>query len=514
MYKKHFGLAETPFSIAPDPRYLFMSEGHREALAHLVYGVKSDGGFVLLTGEVGTGKTTVCRCLLAQLSEDTEVAFIINPKVTAVELLATICDELEIQVDHEHGSIKTLVDAINHYLLNANRDGTRVLLIIDEAQNLTPEVLEQVRLLTNLETDRRKLLQIILLGQPELNELLERPELRQLSQRITARYHIEPLNRIETRAYIKHRLRIAGHDDNPFPDALLTTIHRLSRGIPRLINVICDRCLLGAYADDKKKVSSSILNRAAKEVLPRPILIRPLTVILAAIAVAAIILFLSVSPYSPIVILLQHKTASPVTAIKPAPTNGDDPAIELCRLWDIPAPRPGATACTAATAAGLSCLTARGSIGTLVGLGRPALVRIKNANGAYRPALITGRNKNGVTIVTPAATRRMSYADLARRWDGQFTIFWQPPPGYRHPLKNGDSGPGVTWLRRILTPGRNGDFAPDLGEKIKKIQKEHMLSADGIAGPETIVVINRFRRGTGPVFTDGVFAAEMQLPQP
>jgi len=512
MYKKHFGLEETPFSIATDPRYLFMSAKHREALAHLLYGVKSDGGFVLLTGEVGTGKTTVCRCLLEQLPEETAVAFIINPKVTAVELLSTICDELEIEVKGEGNSIKTLVDAINHYLLAANSDGRKVLLIIDEAQNLTPDVLEQIRLLTNLETNRRKLLQIILLGQPELNDLLDRPELRQLSQRITARYHLEPLNRAETRSYIQHRLRVAGRSDNPFPGSLLTTIHRISRGIPRLINVICDRCLLGAYANDQKKVTSAILNRAAKEVLPRTILIRPLTLALAVIGVASVILFLSVSPYSPLAQLFSRDKVKPAAAAETrapniaATMNGADPVAELCRLWDIPAPAPGETACDAAAAAGLSCLTSRGSIGTLASLGRPALVRIKTSAGKYKTALMTGRDENGVTIIDAAAVTRLDYADLARRWDGQFTIFWQPPPGYRRPFKQGDSGPGIDWLRRVLTAetGGGNNFDQALAREVKKFQKEHMVVADGIVGPETIIVINRFKQGHGPIFEDKV----------
>jgi len=508
MYKKHFGLEETPFSIAPDPRYLYMSTGHREALAHLLYGVKSDGGFVLLTGEVGTGKTTVCRCLLEQIPEDTSVAFIINPKVTATELLASICDELEISIARDETSIKTLVDAINHYLLEANRDGRRVLLIIDEAQNLAPEVLEQVRLLTNLETNRRKLLQIILLGQPELNDLLDRPELRQLSQRITARYHLAPLNRAETRAYIKHRLRVGGDSDNPFPDLLLTTIHRVSHGIPRLVNVICDRCLLGAYANDRKKVTSAILNQAVKEVMAKKLLIRPLTLALTAIAAASLILFLIVSPFSPARILLNLTRAAPMekspislTAGADTSGNGADPTTELCRLWDIPAPSPGSGACDAAAAAGLACLSARGSIGTVSGLGRPALIMLKGSNGKYTPALITGRDKNGVIVVDTRATSLMNYADLARRWDGRFTIFWQPPTGYHGPFRADEPGPAGEWLRRMVSP--EGGGAADIEKRIKKIQKEHLLTADGIVGPETIILINRFQQGTGPVLAAG-----------
>ena len=209
MYTAYFGLYESPFSIAPDPLYLYMSEHHREALAHLQYGIKIDGGFVLLTGEVGAGKTTLCRSLLEQLPEDVDIAYILNPKVSVIELLETICDELHIERPEEV-SIKKLVDRINTRLLDANARGRKTVLIIDEAQNLSIEVLEQLRLLTNLETNRYKLLKIVLLGQPELLQILNRMEMRQLSQRITARCHLGPLDAADVGAYVRHRLEIAG----------------------------------------------------------------------------------------------------------------------------------------------------------------------------------------------------------------------------------------------------------------------------------------------------------------
>lgn len=267
MYIEHFGLKEIPFSIAPDPRYLYMSDGHREALAHLLYGMNSDGGFVLLTGEVGTGKTTVCRRLLESVPQDAEIAFILNPKLTVSELLASVCDEFGVSYPEGNASIKVFVDRISAYLLGACESGKRAVLIIEEAQNLSPEVLEQLRLLTNLETDRRKLLQIILLGQPELREILGRPELRQLSQRITARYHLGPLSKKEAGGYISHRLGIAGCRAQLFPPDVIKRIFRLSSGVPRVINVICDRALLGAFVEGKSAVDGLVLKRAAREVL-------------------------------------------------------------------------------------------------------------------------------------------------------------------------------------------------------------------------------------------------------
>ncbi len=266
MYKEYFGLKEAPFSIAPDPQFLYMSGRHREALAHLIYGMKTDSGFILLTGEVGTGKTTVCRCLLGQIPKDSEIAFILNPKLSVVELLATICDELRIDYPANNSSVKVFIDRINLYLLNAHAEGKRTVLIIDEAQNLSVDVLEQIRLLTNLETDKRKLLQVVMLGQPELNRLLERPELRQLSQRVTARYHLEPLAKDELEGYLTHRLAVAGVERPLFPQKTINKLYSLTGGVPRLINLLCDRALLGAYVKGENIVSPALLTQAAGEI--------------------------------------------------------------------------------------------------------------------------------------------------------------------------------------------------------------------------------------------------------
>ncbi|HEX7788234.1 MAG TPA: AAA family ATPase, partial [Methylomirabilota bacterium] len=240
MYTEHFGLSEPPFSITPDPRYIYMSEGHREALAHLLYGIRLGGGFVQVTGDVGTGKTTVCRCLLEQVPAGVDVALILNPRLTSPELLSALCDELRVPYPSGATSVKVLVDTVYRYLLDAHERGRRTVLIVDEAQNLTPDVLEQLRLLTNLETAREKLLQIVLIGQPELVTLLNRPELRQVAQRITVRYHLRPFEYRDTRAYVRHRLRVAGRRKPLFTESALRQVQRQSRGVPRLINVICD----------------------------------------------------------------------------------------------------------------------------------------------------------------------------------------------------------------------------------------------------------------------------------
>ncbi len=267
MYTAYFGLKEKPFSIAPDPQYLFMSDRHREALAHLTYGLGDAGGFVLLTGEVGTGKTTVSRCLMERLPENTQAAFILNPTLSSHELLATICDELKIRYRKTGATLKTLTDKIQDKLLKNHKEGVNTLLIIDEAQHLQPEVLEQLRLLTNLETNTKKLLQVILIGQPELQTLLKRRDLRQLAQRITARYHLMPLNREEVAQYIKHRLSIAECIRAVFSKSAMNTIHDICGGIPRLINLVCERALLNAYSSNVATVDKKIVLISAREAL-------------------------------------------------------------------------------------------------------------------------------------------------------------------------------------------------------------------------------------------------------
>lgn len=272
MYTQFFRLNQAPFSIAPDPRYLFMSERHREALAHLLYGINSGGGFVLLTGEIGAGKTTVCRCFLEQIPRNCRVAYIFNPKLTVNELLGSICDEFGVRVPKasDTASVKDYVDELNAYLLASHAGGRNNVLIIDEAQNLSIEVLEQLRLLTNLETSERKLLQIILIGQPELRTILAKPELEQLAQRVIARYHLDSLSVPETTRYVLHRLAIAGMTStSPFPAQLMPLIHQITRGVPRRINLLCDRALLGAYAETKPAVDRAILKKAAIEVFGR-----------------------------------------------------------------------------------------------------------------------------------------------------------------------------------------------------------------------------------------------------
>ena len=334
MYNAYFGFKESPFSIAPDPRYLFMTDQHRDALAHLVYGLNSEGGCILLTGEVGTGKTTVCRCLLEQIPEQANIALVFNPKVTATELLETVCDELHIDYPASGNTVKTYIDRINDYLLQANAAGQKTVLIIDEAQNMDSTVLEQLRLLTNLETNQRKLLQIIILGQPELLEILSRDNMRQLAQRITARFHLKPLSRNELKAYISHRLAVAGSNVQLFDEKAVRRLYQLSHGIPRIINIICDRALLGAYVENKYRVDLATLNKAAGEVFgelqqsrPRKGRWQAVTAIAAGLAAVAVSAYL-VMPVEPPAVETQARQAAGNTVEVATAVDKGPPASE------------------------------------------------------------------------------------------------------------------------------------------------------------------------------------------
>jgi general secretion pathway protein A len=266
MYTAHYGLREKPFSLTPDPRFLFLSSSHREALAHVLYGIEQGEGFIAVTGEVGTGKTTLCRTLLERLGSETEVAFLFDPLLTPDELLRAVCAEFGLPIAQR--SPAELADGLNRFLLDANQRGRRVVLVVDEAQNLPVATLEQIRLLSNLETSTAKLIQILLFGQPELDEMLETPELRQLRQRITVRWRLSSLARGEARDYVRHRVRVAaGGERELFTLGALREIERRGRGIPRLVNLLADRALLAGYAEGAPQVDRAQVDRAAREIL-------------------------------------------------------------------------------------------------------------------------------------------------------------------------------------------------------------------------------------------------------
>jgi general secretion pathway protein A len=266
VYLDYFQLKAEPFNIAPNPNLLYPSSRHREAIGYLRYGLNGNGGFVMLTGEVGTGKTMVSRAVLSNLSENIQVAYILNPTLSSVELLQSVCEGFEIPIE-DTSDHKQLSDGLQRFLIEQNDKGHKSLLVIDEAQHLSADALEQLRLFTNIETNERKLLQIVLIGQPELQEKLAQRELRQLAQRITARYHLLPLTEQETFEYVNHRVRACGCGRPLFDKKALMLLHKVTRGTPRLINLVADRALMGAFADQKFYVSRELVKKAASEVL-------------------------------------------------------------------------------------------------------------------------------------------------------------------------------------------------------------------------------------------------------
>jgi general secretion pathway protein A len=525
MYLHYFGLTEAPFSIAPDPRYLYLSQRHQEALAHLLYGVNGDGGFVLLTGEVGAGKTTVCRCLLQQVPAPCDVAYIFNPKLTVGELLSSICAEFGIAYPPNNVSVKVFVDSINAYLLDAHAKGRRTVLIIDEAQNLSTVVLEQMRLLTNLETNQRKLLQIILIGQPELTLMLERPELRQLSQRIVARYHLGPLTRPEVAAYVRHRLEISGAQRQLFPTGLMGRVYRLSGGVPRVINVLCDRALLGAYVQGKERVDRATLAKAAREVIhqaPRRSFVRPLVMILILVLGGALAMSLyqrelretatATVPVTPAKPAAQTQTTGPAkeAPVKEAEAAALPAALEwpanesrsrseelaytaLFRAWG--AGYEGADACQLAEGLGLRCRSARGGLEELRQLNRPAVLMMRDDQGREFHAALIALEDKAATFAIGAETRKVALGALAVQWAGQYTLLWRLPPDARENIARGERGPAVQWLIGQLAQARGQVaetsqaplFDDALERQIKQFQLDQGLVPDGRVGPQTVM---------------------------
>ncbi len=512
MYRSHFDLAETPFSIAPAPRYLYMSQRHQEALAHLLYGVNGGGGFVLLTGEIGAGKTTVCRCLLEQIPEACDVAYIFNPKLTALELLSTICVEFGIACPPGNDSIKVYVDCINAHLLDAHARGRHAVLIIDEAQNLSPEVLEQMRLLTNLETSERKLLQIILIGQPELGRMLERPELRQLAQRIVARYHLGPLTRPEVAAYVRHRLEVAGARRQLFPAALTRRLYRASGGVPRIINVLCDRALLGAYVQGRETVDRKTLRQAEREVLPAPeppggkailaglLLLTVGAGLLAAFNWPAIQAVLTQPAAKPANAMASRTAPSPAplaALVRPAGvTAGDSLAIAnaaLFKAWG--SNYAGGDACRQAEGEGLRCRIERGGLLELRQFDRPAVLKLRDDQGHEFHVVLLKLKPDTAIVGIGERTISVSLGALARQWTGEYSMLWRAPAALRETLRPGDSGDGVVWLRKRLAmldgdasvAADNPLFDAALSRRVEQFQRERGLNPDGSVGPQTLI---------------------------
>jgi general secretion pathway protein A len=552
MYALFFGLDHAPFSIAPDPRYLFMSERHREALAHLLYGLDGGGGFVLLTGEVGTGKTTVCRCFLEQMPKHCNVAYVFNPKLTVPELLRTICDEFGVPHQATSGGVETVkdcLDPLNAFLLRMHAAGRSNVLIIDEAQNLAPDVLEQLRLLTNLETSERKLLQIVLIGQPELRALVASPQLEQLAQRVIARYHLGRLGAAETYQYIAHRMSVAGLKGRlPFQPRALVRIHALSKGVPRRINLLCDRALLGAYAAGVHEVTPAVVRKAAREVFgageaggaggrkaawPWPALAAGA---LGGAAVAGALAWgawhmagaapqvapqqAAAEPAKAAVADAPAPTAAAAPTPAPAPAAAQPPAPSpleqflaaqpqgrdaawglLAQAWQAQVEPQAPQPCAELALAGLRCYrNAAASLDLLRRLDRPAVLLLQGAQQQEVPVVLRRIDGDSATVLGAQGTRlELPLAELGPLWHGAMATLWRAPEGLPDSGDITATPAGAAWLdERLRRAGVRLKAAPVRGgavaarrARILQFQLGQGLDPDGQAGPLTLMQLNR-----------------------
>ncbi|MGI1945210.1 ExeA family protein [Shewanella glacialipiscicola] len=551
MYKAFYGLSDNPFSIAPNPHYLFLSDRHREALAHLTYGLGETGGFVLLTGEVGTGKTTVSRCLLGQLPDNTDTAFILNPSLTELELLATLCDELKITYG-DNPTLKQLIDHLSRFLLANHSKGRNTVLIIDEAQHLRPEVLEQLRLLTNLETDTKKLLQVILIGQPELQLLLKRQELRQLAQRITARYHLLPLNEDEIGLYVLHRLQVAGRFEPLFTGKAIKVLQKYSGGIPRLINLLCERALMAGYAQSRLPIDHHMVRQAAVEVLgeaeptQHQYLWPAATVIVLLIAFGVSYWLLTDKPANAATNLASQPMPDPIemnpqelnTTAAPhrvEPTNhssaeqsqapGATPnqrllneAINQSRnidtafaglfgLWGK-VPYKGLTACQSAVEQGLACYQQQGNWMSLTRFNYPAVVYLVDDNQQDFYGAVIAIDGDQLLMQLGEQQLWVDKAWFNQHFSGTFEILWQAPNLPMMDISQKSSPGQLQWLENALAQVNNrnarrvNQFDVQLENDLKAFQSQHGLKADGIAGNQTLVRLNLYLSQQGPRLTD------------
>jgi general secretion pathway protein A len=551
VYTEFFGLNEKPFAITPDPRYLYMSARHTDALAHLLYGISESGGFIQLTGEVGTGKTTLIRSVLERLPAKADIALILSPQLTTVEFLATIVQELHCTPPAER-TVKAYIDVLNAHLMQAHAEGRRVVLIVDEAQTLSPELLEQVRLLTNLETSKQKLLQIILIGQPELRELLDRSEMRQIAQRITGRYHLEPLTKEDTHEYVKHRLRVAGAQSEIFAKRAIAALYRHARGIPRLINVIADRALLAAYANDRRTVDAKLVGAAAAEVFG----VRRRTpwwpIATASAGVAAVVFgvtnlgraplvpprpaeaFMSVVPAATPTAAADVRVAaaegtgvdaetnavgSPSSADPPAAQSAEpaasttlasllaDPKFaltseaaiaELLALWGGAYDPARGEPCIQAQEHGLRCsYQRRGTLGELRRVNWPTILSLVTADGAEHPVVVTGLGYDRARLSANGVSFELPLAELSYYWFGDYLLLWRPGDAPARDLAPGVDDEGVRWLRATLAALSGQGSAADastlydeaLEQRVRAYQRAHQLTVDGIVGARTQIAM-------------------------
>ena len=546
MYQEFFSLKEQPFSISPDPDFLFLSDRHKEALAHLMYGLQGNGGFVLLTGEVGTGKTTVCRALLEDMSTDTDIAFILNPAQTEIELLATICDQLKIEYDVDRASLKTLFDAISGWMLHNLEKGRSAIVLIDEAQHLSFSVLEQLRLLTNIESNNKKPLQVILIGQTELQQKLKENQLRQLAQRITARYHLLPLTLQESEYYIQHRLNVAGASYPIFETKLLKRIFKYSRGIPRLINLICDRSLLCAYSQSSPKVTAKMIDLAVKEIdlslddsksnesvkffwrfallvllvagtaYQGPKIYHHLNQPKQAMAALSELDFITpMNSTTPIVTTTAVPKTLSIALEEGGKVREDEqlnslywfenyPSLDLTEgnftnalqtlyaVWGYEVDLKDAN-CQQGEVASLLCFSDNTSLQVLQQLNYPAVIKLVNGDEFIYAVLYKAEQQYQVLVGSQKII--VSEAWLQEYWNGELTLLWQTPFDINKPLKFAEKSERVVWLNTQLNrlngleSNNKERFDWKLKEQVIEFQEDNYLIADGIVGRRTLMLL-------------------------
>jgi len=529
MYHTFLGITEPAFSIAVNPRYLYMSQQHKEALAHLLYGV-AGGGFVMLTGEVGTGKTTIIRCLLEQMPDNTDIAIVMNPMSNVPELLTTICDELGASYVKDEPSVKDLTDALHRFLLRNHTQGRNTVLLIDEAQLLSTQALEQVRLLTNLETTTQKLLHIILVGQPELKTLLAKPELRQLAQRITARFHLTPLTLNETQAYIRHRLKVAGLPEgrSPFPYAIIKRIHAFTGGIPRLINVICERCLIGAYSNNKARVDNSIFNAARKEVIggleqahtAKYRMYGKWAFALLSLCLIGVAYYFSHYQESNLPEFAHSQNSSSTGSHSSSAQSSSAPAIAIRNYHaaeDVLFSHLGMPLAPETRPCGKNLATPQQCAKMLLHtwtdvseLNRPAILIMATPEKFSTYIVVIGVEGDSALVLNEQQDKiTVPLARIGRDWTGELIYLWKRPPAFSETLLPGDSSPTVEWLAQQFArldkqkePLTNDFFSIALQERIKIFQRSKNIAVDGNITEQTLLKVNEVLGADKTLLTD------------
>lgn len=556
MYTEFFHLKEVPFSIAPDPRFFFLSDRHKEALTHLTYGLQGAGGFVMLTGEVGTGKTTVSRALIQELTKTTVVGYIHNPAVSERELLATLCDEFKLDYDQHNLSLKVLFDLLHHYLLANCQQDKACVVIIDEAQLLSTAALEQLRLLTNLDIDHKKLLHIFLIGQPELQQKLKQPELRQLSQRITARYHLLPLTEIELASYVAYRLSIASGNPGLFSSRILKRIHRHTAGVPRLVNLVCDKSMYYACQARDTKITPQHVQAAVKAVaIDTPVKSNNTAPNLAGLAVILCLglvitgfqlglfdfaddktVVTHTDEFTPFVAITNRGSVVEQVDEKVAETQSalanNEVMSEKTLFSEIKSARESSSAtqflykewgydialndatCRNAQYANLRCSQRQGSYAQLVQYNLPVVARLLDNLGEDYYATVLSITPLGVELQLSDSHLLVSQAWFEKNWSGDFTLFWTAPSRFKNSLKKNDKGELIRWLDRNVSAALGEEalsgtqFDLPLMQKVMRFQQQSGLTADGIAGPQTMMAVVHYADSTVPKLNVATHLAE------